>query len=601
MKHYFKITSISAATALLSGCLHAPLKPNLAPQQAVTQAYQALYEHPNYRFSGQLRLKRLDLPTDIALTTPMSNDHRFLQKMIQAYSQRYQFNYSGVMDLTHYKISLTPEIRYEAVNMAGYLRVPLLLDLKNSQLYGDLSAFSPWLVPTSNDGKYTRFDGSRYKSRIDFKPLYQLLQETTRVGYMWPDSQDFKELSVSAPERQQGAVRKIQFTTGLNSHIARQGTFLSLNQAMLKQALAGVTDSAKNNLDVSKKPDALPAALIDAQQAYTQMQANGSGSTGGSVSSSDDYNNAYNSLMQVLARKLDDRSRLNQTVLLNAQGRLIQSEVLYTLYFKGAERPKAELQVSHQWQVSDYGNARAADVTQWVDAKQNMQDSLLAGLWKAIKSKRATSLDDSKDSDAQTNKEADKETRKDSLQKDEIDKTSDNDGIENDVLDNDVLDNIESSQTISAPQYALPFAPTHTDSTNHLPALESQSAVENAQGSDAQILLQRGTVVALQQIQAKASDEQVFVNTFVAMALQQNHSQASKQLPSDVAQLREKALKLYAAEPAPDLSQPVDAAAQPTLIYQAIQAAYRIHKQCAGLKQVESCQQQQLKQLKPIE
>jgi hypothetical protein len=257
--------------------------------------------------------------------------------------------------------------------------------------------------------------------------------------------------------------------------------------------------------------------------------------------------------------------------------------------------------VSHQWQVSDYGTARAADVTQWVDAKQNMQDSLLAGLWKAIKSKRATSLDDSKDSDAQTNNEADKKTSKDSLQKDEIDKTSDNDGIENDVLDNDVLDNIESSQTISPPQYALPFAPTHTDSTNHLPALESQSAVENAQGSDTQILLQRGTVVALQQMQAKASDEQVFVNTFVAMALQQNQSQNPKQLPSDVAQLREKALKLYAAEPAPDLSQPLDAAAEPTLIYQAIQAAYRIHKQCAGLKQVESCQQQQLKQLKPIE
>ncbi|RYZ52608.1 MAG: hypothetical protein EOP49_09150, partial [Sphingobacteriales bacterium] len=221
MKHYFKITSIGMATALLSGCLHAPLKANLAPQQAVAQAYQYLYDHPSYRFNGQLRLKRLTLPADPVLSKSLTKDPQLIQKMLQAYSQRYQFNYSGVMDLPHYKISLTPEIRYEAVNMSGYIRVPMLLDLKNSDLYSDLSAFSPWLVPAANDGKYTRFDGSRYKNRVDLKNLYQLMQQTTQAGYIWPDARDFKELPLSAQERQQGATRKIQFSTALNPHIAR--------------------------------------------------------------------------------------------------------------------------------------------------------------------------------------------------------------------------------------------------------------------------------------------------------------------------------------------------------------------------------------------
>ncbi|MDR9778744.1 hypothetical protein RJJ65_40065, partial [Rhizobium hidalgonense] len=118
------------------------------------------------------------------------------------------------------------------------------------------------LVQVQNDGKYSRFDLSAYKDKVDAKQLLEVLKQTTQASYQLPKSQQFQEMNLSAQERQQGAVRKVEFGQPLAHRMADVATFLSLNQNSLKHILkdkAAITDQTGDAAPSKKQP---PVELI---------------------------------------------------------------------------------------------------------------------------------------------------------------------------------------------------------------------------------------------------------------------------------------------------------------------------------------------------
>ena len=309
------------------------------------------------------------------------NKDKLIEDLIYTYAKRYRINYQGTLDLRHGQIALSPEMRYEASNMAGYVRVPLVLDVRQAHLYADLSALSPWLVQVQNDGKYSRFDLSPYKDKADFKQLFEVLKQTTQASYQLPKAQQFKDISLTAAEKKQGAVRKVEFSQPVAHRIADVATFLSLNQNSLKQIIKTKTadpEQANNQPPASQQQ---PLQLISADAASQLMTQNPE---------------TYQHILQMVEEKIDPASTLKQIILLDNKGRVIESGALYDLVFKPSSKGQFSMQLSHQLNFTNYGRAEVAfkpNASNWVDAKANMQDTLLGGLV-SIFSKKSLGTDD---------------------------------------------------------------------------------------------------------------------------------------------------------------------------------------------------------------
>ena len=306
---------------------------------------------------------------------------KLIDNLLYTYAKRYQVNYKGVVDLRHGQMSLSPEIRYEARNMAGYVQVPLVLDLRHAHLYADLSALSPWLVQVQNDGKYSRFDLSAYKDKVDFKQLLEVIKQTTWASYQLPKAQQFQEASLTAQERKQGAVRKVELSQPLAHRMADVATFLSLNRNSLKHIVknkAAVTDHEGDDVVDKNQP---PVQLVTAEAARQLMAQNPE---------------TYQHILQMVEEKIDPTSHLKQGILLDSKGRLLESSTVYDLVFKPSRQGQLNMQLSHRISFSDYGQADVGfkpNASNWVDAKANMQDTLLGGLM-SIFSKKSLGADD---------------------------------------------------------------------------------------------------------------------------------------------------------------------------------------------------------------
>lgn len=309
------------------------------------------------------------------------NKDKLIEDLIYTYAKRYRINYQGTLDLRHGQIALRPEMRYEASNMAGYVRVPLVLDVRQAHLYADLSALSPWLVQVQNDGKYSRFDLSPYKDKVDFKQVFEVIKQTTQASYQLPKAQQFKDISLTAAEKKQGAVRKVEFSQPVAHRIADVATFLSLNQNSLKQI---IKTKAADPEQVNNQPPASqqqPLQLISADAASKLMTQNPE---------------TYQHILQMVEEKIDPASSLKQVILLDNKGRVIESGALYDLVFKPSSKGQFSMQLSHQLNFANYGRAEVAfkpNASNWVDAKANMQDTLLGGLV-SIFSKKSLGTDD---------------------------------------------------------------------------------------------------------------------------------------------------------------------------------------------------------------
>lgn len=384
------------------GCVHAPLKQGLPAQQAMTQAYAQLYKTANYQFSGQMKVEQVDIrPTagpkkDTAAMpklpsaapadkTPDKADNplddvfalgkegkgeALVQEMIKVYSERYRFNYSGVVDLRHKQLELTPEFRYEARNMAGFVRVPLLFDVADAKLYADLSALSPWLVNAGSEGKYTRFDMKKYQDKVDVNKVFELLRDTALASYQLGEQVDFKEAALTREDRALGAARKIQFETPLSQYLAKLTTYVAINKDSFQQAaFTKLTDGASTDIEkveaAAAKPPAQPMDAV-AVKALIKNQPE-----------------MYDSILKTVEDKLDARSAFRQQALLDAQGRVIRSDWQAQVVTKGMDKYDVSLILSNQVNFSNYGTAVMSYQPKpgnWVDLKASSEGTLFGGL-----------------------------------------------------------------------------------------------------------------------------------------------------------------------------------------------------------------------------
>ncbi len=353
--------------------VNALLEDETSIDAAVDAAAQAARDSILLEQESNLELGEKDEPETATSQLRNLKKAKLIEDLMDTYAKRYQMNYQGTLDLRHGKIAFSPEVRYEATNMAGYMRVPLVLDLRQAHLYADLSALSPWLVQVQHDGKYSRFDLSSYKNKVNVKQLLEVLKQTTQASYQLPMAQQFKEVSLSTQERQQGALRKVEFNQPLAHRMADVATFLAFNQNSLKQIVNSKNASAKafakdqtaDRQTTNNQPDT-PLMTADA---VSQLLAQDP--------------ETYQQLLHKIEEKIDPASSLKQVVLLDNKGRLIESGTVYNVLFKPDHKGQLSMQLSHQLNFSNYGKAEVAfkpNASNWVDAKTNMQDTLFGGL-----------------------------------------------------------------------------------------------------------------------------------------------------------------------------------------------------------------------------
>ena len=364
------------ATGLLGGCATLLPQANQLPaQKAVTAAYEQLYRTPNYAFNGQVRLDELGITPLAAkrhdekqqaakeeddFSSGSSSYDGMIEELIKSTSQRYRFNYRGVVDLQHKQLELIPEFRYEARNMEGYVRVPMLLEGNEQALYADFSAFSPWLISTANEGKYSRFHKpDKPGDVIDPLVFLEMLRDISLTLPQLGDVSQFSESALTATDRTLGATRKIQFNTPFNPYTAKVALFMASNKERFQQQFV-----QGPQFDKSKLP-----AFVDAAAVKRRI-----------VQDPD----AYQQVLSSIEKISEADSQLLQTILLDTRGRVLQSN--WQVYFVGKDGKKSKIKfrLNSQLGYSQFGSAKVSYQPKpgnWLDMKESMNNTLFGALF----------------------------------------------------------------------------------------------------------------------------------------------------------------------------------------------------------------------------
>lgn len=288
--------------------------------------------------------------------------------MMKVYSERYRFNYSGVVDLRHKKLELIPELRYEARNMAGYARVPMLFDLTDATVYADLSALSPWFVNAGSEGKYTRFDLKKYQDKVDVNRAFALLRDTALASYQLGEQGSFSDVAVTPEERALGAKRKIQFETPLSQYFARLTTYVAINKESFQAVLPGKSKDSSAAADAVPANAGSPAEQMDAAAVKSLIK---------------NQPEMYHDILAKVEENVDPGSMFRQEALLDAKGRVIQSRWQAYLVTKDTDKYAVKLKLSNQVNFTNYGSAVVSYQPKegnWVDLKASTEGSLFGGL-----------------------------------------------------------------------------------------------------------------------------------------------------------------------------------------------------------------------------
>lgn len=387
--------SVVLTLMLLSGCVSAPLKKNLPPQQAVIQAYAQLYKVSSYQFSGQLKLDQIEVTPlsqsgqsmagqlkaqDITEAQPektardktpldqegMTRDHKFddmMQQIIKAYGERYRFNYQGVVDLKNKQLEFTPEFRYEARNMAGFVRAPMLADFADAKLYVDLAALSPWVVSLDSEGKYTRFDLKSYQDKVNINQLFELIRDTALANYQLAEVSAFKEAALTQQNRVAGATRKISYSMPLSHYMANLATYAMMNKSRFEQVMPK-SKAAESKTEVPSEQTSL-AAPVDAASVKAKIKQDPT---------------AYQDILNKIEEKVNPSSTWSQDTWLDAKGRVVQSTWHVDLLGKETGRYRVKVSVNNQIAFSNYGSASIGyrpKPDNWIDLKSSMNGTFM--------------------------------------------------------------------------------------------------------------------------------------------------------------------------------------------------------------------------------
>lgn len=223
-------TSLSVALGMSSCVTTTSNVQSIPANDAVTNGLAQLYKQPNYKVNSTLQLTQLNFSNLLKGSNPISeslertapdqktaNNSKNLEVekfagWFETIFKRNEFSFDGVVDLQHQRLEITPQITYKAMNTGGFIRVPMMLDLANSQGYADLSAFSPLLVNLNSEGKYSQFSIQPLTDRIDFKKLFTWSHDVAIDSSRKYDPRMFRDLPLEPADTALGGVRKIELS-----------------------------------------------------------------------------------------------------------------------------------------------------------------------------------------------------------------------------------------------------------------------------------------------------------------------------------------------------------------------------------------------------
>ncbi|PVZ88146.1 hypothetical protein C9426_08100 [Serratia sp. S1B] len=154
--------------------------------------------------------------------------------------QDFQVNYQGGVDYRDQVAGMNLTARYQTPSLQMQLSYPLIVDLKQAKFYTNVFAFMPFLAAPEQRDQLMYFDLSKFKgqfNRLDMRLLVDYLKQSNALPYILATPEQLTHVSVSAAERQQGVVEKVQLHTSLEEYVAQSLSYSTVNSAYLTQHL----------------------------------------------------------------------------------------------------------------------------------------------------------------------------------------------------------------------------------------------------------------------------------------------------------------------------------------------------------------------------
>lgn len=291
-----KYLSLSLFSLSLTACSSHVIKSNsvqtdLAPSARATQAINAIYEYPNFDYSGQvnvnltqnqsaktnnnakkvqsldaeierkleqyLKAQNIKLSTaekkalyqniaqkDVAsLSDVLGKGAGFVENMLNDLNM----SYDGTVNYRQKIASMNISAEYKKPNLLVAVRVPTVVDFNDYKFYTQIFSLMPYLANSQDQDKYAYLDFSKYKdqiSKVNSKALIEFLKQSSATSYVLADPDQIQSLRVSDAEKQQGIVEKIRLNSSIEEFFLQANLYNTVNREYLMQSVFGMDAAA---------------------------------------------------------------------------------------------------------------------------------------------------------------------------------------------------------------------------------------------------------------------------------------------------------------------------------------------------------------------
>jgi hypothetical protein len=225
MRAYVRYFTCLTAIALTACASVSPIQ-TMAAKDAVKLGYDQYFNTPNYAFSATSRINELqiDFPHHSSNAAPSSQNS--FNSIFSRLAKRMSFDMTGVIDRTRQQYQLIPITEYKAKNLQVKLAFPMVYDGQQKAFFVDVSAFDGLLGKAENEGKYSRFDLSRFDTQNKGDELIKIIQKSTLSTLDNVQDSNFVELPLTSDDKRMNVVRKIQVTVNLKDASAQSSSLL---------------------------------------------------------------------------------------------------------------------------------------------------------------------------------------------------------------------------------------------------------------------------------------------------------------------------------------------------------------------------------------
>ena len=256
MRAYVRYFTCLTAIALTACTSVSPIQ-TMAAKDAVKLGYDQYFNTPNYAFSATSRINELqiDFPHHSSKAAPSSQNS--FNNIFSRLAKRMSFDMTGVIDRTRQQYQLIPITEYKAKNLQVKLAFPMVYDGQQKAFFVDVSAFDGLLGKAENEGKYSRFDLSRFDTQNKGDELIKIIQKSTLSTLDKVQDSSFVELPLTSDDKRMNVVRKIQVTVNLKDASAQSSSLLKDLIELMRPKNAALSDEirAEMEADIQKMSD----------------------------------------------------------------------------------------------------------------------------------------------------------------------------------------------------------------------------------------------------------------------------------------------------------------------------------------------------------